>query len=185
VKNKLHISVVLAGLFLVGCQERTPQEIQDLSPKAEFIFIGTIQLINSTTLTIATEEVDGLSVVMIDKIMRAPNIFQNLEKTQVTVKLMNATTHQDGQSKLFFTNGWLFENENYGVVEVGNYFPKDGKLNFEKLQSQVNTVLQNNQDDRLKDRLQQASLVVAGKVTAVSKDENTIPMITEHDPDAS
>lgn len=179
--SKFHAVLLLATFFwLPGCAYRAAPEIREFTPQSEFIFVGTVQLTNSSTLMAG--DVKNLAVVQIDKILRAPAIFQGRQKEQITVKMQSLKDAEVGQQRLFFTNGWLFA-ESLAVVEVGSSRLADSRADIAELRSQVEQVVQDTREKALSERLARASVVVYGTVTAVAKDPNAVPMITEHDPD--
>lgn len=157
-------------------------EIREITPKAEFIFIGTIQLKNSSTLTLLAGNVEDLAVVQVDEILQAPAIFQRLQQVQITVKMKHLADAKIGEQRVFFANGWLF-GESLAVVEVSSYRLEEREAAITKLRSQVEEVVQDTKEKALSKRLARASVVVYGRVTAVAEDPNVKPMLTEHDPD--
>ena len=175
-KKNLTIWGIVFLVLISGCEKKIPVEITKFTPQSEFIFIGTLQLKNSATLLVENNK--NLAVVLVDKILYAPTIFNHWEKKQITVKLNDLEKFQQGEKAVFFTKSWLFSDE-IAVVEIGSFKPET--LNDKELSTQILSVKSQEQDNHLKERLNKADYVILGTITGIQKSEAE-PMVTEHDP---
>ena len=166
--------------LLAGCVTTMDPAIAELAPQSEFMFIGTVQVKNSSTMPAG--EVTDLAVVHVDEILSAPPIFQNLRNEQITVKMTSLADAVNQEKRLFFSNGWLF-GEGVAVVEVGSFRLAQVDTDTETLKSQIDEVLQAEKDAAMQERLARAAMVVSGRVVEVGRNPEAVSLVTEHDPE--
>jgi hypothetical protein len=172
--NAARHAVVALGcsVFFVACGD----PISELTPQSEFIFVGTVLLLN--TSTIGVEDAQGLSVVRVDEIVRPADGFSVLPGDQITVRLKDPASTRKEMKRVFFTKGWLY-GESLGVVEVGNI---DAPARLADVRERVHKVTAREQERALTERIQATELIVRGVVQRVSRlpSQNEV---SEHAPD--
>ncbi len=137
--------------------------LQDLVRRSTFIFNGTVEKLNATTMSIV-KPTDSTAVVRVDQIIRAPANYNTFAGKGITVRLLKPGTVASGQQVVFFTEAWL-DGTSIAVKEVGHL---EGLRDVSDLGRQVAGTIQNLADQELQDRIARAELVVAGRVSNVS-----------------
>jgi hypothetical protein len=150
---------LVLSLPLAGCGDR----IAELTPQSEFIFVGTVLLLNSSTID--ADDPQGLAVVRVDEIVRPADAFAASPGDQITVRLVNPADIRPNTKRLFFTKSWYF-GESLAVTEVGNTDPPS---RFASLQEEVEGVRRQVQERLLRERIQRAELIVRGVVQKISR----------------
>ncbi len=153
--------------------------VKEYTPRAEFIFNGTIVVVKSSTINL--EEVAEMAVVRVDRILDATDNFQATTGQLVTVRLKKPRYAEVGRQKTFFTRGWHF-GSSLGVVEVGSMAVEE-KDETDKLQKEIERVRVNQKERKLMELMVKSPLIVSGRVVAVRKAEDAPVMLSEHDPD--
>ena len=149
--------------------------VGDLSAKAEVVFRGTVRLLN--TSTVPADEGVGRSVVRIDEVLSGSETLRRFVGKDVTVRLKEGTTVAAGQTRIFFANVWHF-GESLGLIELGSV-PAPAAPQARAFREDVVKARQASADRQLKERMEAAQLVVAGRVTAVKARPR---ILSEHDP---
>jgi hypothetical protein len=150
------------------------QQIQ----KSSYIFVGTVQKINASTMLMVPAS-DRTVVVRVEDVIYTPKTFTNLAGKDVTVQLSEPNSVAAGQRLAFFTNGGLF-GDSVALVEVGH---RDAAKDSQELRRQIAQAQQDKDDNALQRRIASAALVVSGRVlkTGTPKFSERQPL-TEHDP---
>jgi hypothetical protein len=150
----------------------------DLAKTARFVFRGTVQRLNATTVE-DVHDTSRTAVVRVDETIQAPKSLSHYTGRDVTVKLQEGSDLKAGDQVVFFTDAWLFGNTGVAVRSLGHHAPGPG------------TALRSNQDPvaNLSDRdmqthFEDADMVVTGTVTGVRVPDaarrDRVP--SEHDP---
>jgi hypothetical protein len=161
-------------------------QIKALLAQAPFSFIGTILHLGAATMTGITID-DRTAVVHVDHVLHAPDIFANIEGQRITIQLAaNVDPPAVGQSLAFFAEGRVF-GESIAVAEIG-------RLPVEAVEPHATAalaagapagaftgVLQEMEQDRLREHAGTADAVVVGRVVSVEKAGPVT--LSEHDAD--
>jgi hypothetical protein len=161
-------------------------EIKALLARAPFSFIGTILHLGAATMTDVTID-DHTAVVHVDHVLHAPDTFAGIEGQRITIQLaLNVDPPAVGQTLTFFAEGRVF-GESIAVAEIG-------RLPVDSVEPHVSAalaagapagafdgVLQEMQQDRLREHAAGADAVVVGRVVSVEKAGPVTH--SEHDPD--
>src|SRR5262245_27291567 len=108
-------SLVAAGLLLIGVG--LCHGAQDPQAKADFVFIGTVRLLNSST--VAASDAAGLAVVRLDQVVEGSAVLQAFVGKDITVRLKQPSTVKAGEERVFYADSWTF-GEGIGVIEVSS-----------------------------------------------------------------
>jgi hypothetical protein len=157
----------------------------DLRKQAKFIFTGTVKKLHAATMSAVTDT-DKTIVVHVDTILQAPELLKGFQGKDVTVHLDGTRKPTVGQQRTFYTNGWLF-GDSLAVKAVGHEAARPQPLAQAAAAQGAHTVLA---DQEIRNRAEQADLVVTGKVTAVglpstpamAAAKTTHKPISEHEP---
>jgi RNase P/RNase MRP subunit POP5 len=154
-------------------------DITSLVRRSQFIFLGTVEKAGATAEVNITAEASR-AIVRVDRVLRAPELFQAVQGRRVTVQLHRDLPVKNGDAAVFFTRSWFY-GESLGVVEVGRM---DAQL-VDSLTSQIREAEERIADEKLSERIVRAQLIVLGTVTAVApaSPEARHSPFTEHDPD--
>src|SRR5262249_8672916 len=82
--------------------DRTAEEQQ-----ARFVFRGTVQKLNATTVPEA-KGAARTAIVMVDEIIRAPEALSQFVGHEITVDLAGRQKLKVGQQAMFYASGWIF-----------------------------------------------------------------------------
>jgi hypothetical protein len=151
----------------------------DLAAKASFVFRGTVQQLNASTLPEVADKTNT-AIVRVDQTIQSPQALSHYTGQNITVQLASPVTV--GEQTVFFTNAWLFGNAGVAVRSLGHVAPGPETLALHPVGSDPVTNLEN-RDARA--HFDAAEMVVSGTVTNV----RTVPEAKpdraprEHDPD--
>ena len=154
-------------------------EPAELAAKASFIFRGTVQQLNASTIAEVGDK-SKTAVVRVDETMQAPQVLSHYTGKNVTVQL--AEPIAAGAQAVFYTNAWLFGNDGVAVKSMGHAAPDPATLALHPAGSDPVTNLENRD---AKAQFDAAETVVTGTVTSV----RLVPEAQanrpgrEHDPD--
>jgi len=174
--SRTALTLVALGSAAAACA-RPQRDIRTFAQNSDFVFRGTTILPRASTID--AEDVSNLAIVRVDEIVSGAAVFQNLTGQRITVRLQNPAAARAGNQRIFFTKGWHY-GESIGVVEVGAIDVPVGET--DKVRSDVQRAVTEQQDVELRRLLDSAELVVGGRVTAVRKANITPRIMTEHDP---
>ena len=175
--KKTAFALLLVLLIAGSCKRTTvTAEMRDFVSKSDFVFSGTILLLN--TSTIDAEDPKDMAVVRVDKVIRASEDLSAYSGKQITVRLKDAGAAKTDESKIFFTRATFF-GESLGVDEIGSYDLK----RYPDIDVQVKQANKENEDSTLMVRLKNTETVVGGKVISVRRSENQPSFISEHNPE--
>src|SRR5208282_4266617 len=106
--------LALLPLFAMQALNNT----DDLIRQSTFIFNGTVEKLNATTMK-SVNATEATAVVRIDEVIDAPGAPPDLARKTITVQLRQSGSFRVGQHATFFTKGWLLGNS-MAVIEVGH-----------------------------------------------------------------
>ena len=157
-----------------GMTEEVEQQIQ----KSSYIFVGTVQKTNATTVPLVPAS-DRTAIVRVEEVLSAPKNLADYSNHDVTVQLREGSTVKAGDRLAFFTNGGMF-GASVALVELGHV---EVGRDTQGLRRQIAQAFQKKDDEDLRKRIVKSSLIVAGKVkkTGPAKLNERQPL-TEHDP---
>jgi hypothetical protein len=149
----------------------------ELIRTSTYIFKGTIKRTHAATLDIVRLN-DNTAVVSVDEVLQAPATLSYFVHQEITLQLRQPM--RPDERATFFANGWLF-GQSIALVEVGHL---PANIDSAALLREVTDVRQLVADERLKQVLAEAALVVVGTITAVDTVPEQPPAqpLSEHDP---
>jgi hypothetical protein len=156
---------------------QTESNVDQLIRQSTFIFVGTVEKLNATTMK-SVKASDTTAVVRLDKLIEAPGAPPDLAGKSITVQLRQPGSPRVGQQATFFTKGWLLGNS-MAVIEIGHSLEPQGA---QSVQKQVSTVHQQMADEKLQSEMATAVAIVSGTVRAVHP-AKIAHIGSEHDPD--
>src|SRR6185369_54395 len=142
---------------------------------AAFVFVGKV--VKAKAATMERLASDNTAIVHVDRVVSAPEMFKALGGQQVTARFKKASDIQRGKSMTFFANGWIF-GESVAVDVVAIAAADEAPVAASMVRS-ANTAAS---DAVLRERLDSAETVVAGRVASVAKSDKGPTHISEHDP---
>jgi hypothetical protein len=160
---------------------------KDPASDAKFLFKGTIQKRDASTLTQIPKDAKT-AIVRVDEIFHAPPALAKTLGKQITVKLAEGTRPKIGEQLLFHANSWLF-GDSVAVDSLKQEKPAPAK---NMLDERASDPARNLAHRELENRVADATMVVEGEVSsihlpqtemlsAVSKAVSARP-VSEHDP---
>jgi len=168
-KTTFLMTIIILSLF--SC--KPPKPVVN-THDAQFIFRGTVQQLQAANLP-EIKDTQNTIIVKVDEVVFAPIGFTDWTGKLITVAISDPNTSKPEQKKLFYTNGWLY-GESIAVIEVG-----DGKSS-NLTNDDVRAGAQKHRDDKVRERLKRAELVVSGKLIEIKPlEEKRID--SEHEPE--
>src|SRR3954451_7760941 len=80
---------------------------QEPSDPSEFVFDGTVQKTNATSMSNVPATEDS-AIVRVDKVIQAPEVLRHAEGLEITVYTADGTKLAVGQRATFHTQGLVF-----------------------------------------------------------------------------
>jgi hypothetical protein len=161
------------------------ETIRDLMRQAPFSFVGTVEQLGAATMAELPID-ERTAVVRIERVLRAPGVFANMDGQRVTIQLASdAELPSIGETAAFFVQGFVF-GKSVAVKEIGRVPVQDvepylaraaerGERGaFEPIQRQLEAA-------RLREHADGSDAVVLGRV--VKLEDVPGPVRSEHDPD--
>jgi hypothetical protein len=133
---------------------------------AKFVFTGTVQRTKAATLKAITDT-DRTIVVRVDDVARAPEVLRGVAGKEITVQLAKGERVKEGQTAVFYTNGWLF-GESLAVQSLGH---EPARASHGARTAATPDAAQAHVMHEVRQRAAGADLVITGKVVAVSVPE--------------
>ena len=179
--KKILFYLIMGQLVLAACST-VPKSLHEPVSKSPFIFKGTVQELNAST--IETSDSNNLMIVNVDEILEATDEFEHLEGQKITIEDQNMDKHAINDTKGFVTDRWIF-GKSIAVRNLGDFEVKDDQPRLmKKIKAKINKVKQQDDQKSLEQRLKQARLVFSGEVMATK----SIPAtgrgaLSEHNPE--
>jgi hypothetical protein len=173
------LALLVSGLGFGLQEEAAPSNLENLVREAKFIFKGTVQKLNATTMQ-DLKASDTTVTVKVDEVLTAPKGLDKFKGKEITVLLNKPQSVKEEQEVIFFTNTAVY-GKSLAVQEVGHL---DGKKDMEELKKQLSASQQKVRGRALQKNMDSAKLVVLGKVTEIKQPAQPVRRrpITEHDP---
>jgi len=171
-------AVAIGPLSSSAAPQAASPSLTEISRQATFIFAGTVQKVNATTMSTVPAS-ESTAVVRVNEILRNAGVVSDIQGKDITVQLSRAGTVKAGERDVFFTNVAVY-GSSLVVREIHH-------VNSESTaaRGQLSEALQQLPDEDLKARLVQADLVLTGRVRStrpvVASGQH--PRTSEHDPE--
>src|SRR5262245_35723807 len=149
---------------------------------APFIFDGTVEQLNAATMpAIATE---STAIVKVNEVFRAPTAVGNLKGKRITLQLASTKATKAGQRAVFYATSWMY-GDSLALVEVAREAPSRSKSAVSAMRGRVADAELEVENQALQRRIEQAQVVVTGRVTEIGPVQAEAPKgpISEHAPD--
>jgi hypothetical protein len=142
----------------------TTPDPSELEKKARFVFHGTVVKTKAATMPNVPVS-PRTAVVRVDQIIQAPPAMAQVAGREVTVDLGEGRKVKPGQRATFYTNGWLF-GDGLAVRAVG-LAPVRPVAEAAAAAGPADQPARARTESDLKQRVDDADLVVAGRVSGV------------------
>lgn len=142
---------------------------------AAFVFVGKV--IKTKAATMEDLAGDNTAIVQVERVVSAPDMFKALGGHQITARFKKASDIKRGPSMTFFANGWIFGAS--VAVDVVAVAAEDAAP---AAATMVRSAATSNSDAVLRERIDSAETVVAGRVASVAKSDKGPTHFSEHDP---
>ena len=173
--------IIFSGLMaLINAKDAAAASFEESVEHSRFDFKGTVTKVNAATLPQIRPTASTI-IVKVDEVVHAPPaILGDFKGKEVTVQLNRPGAVRTGQQFVFFTTSWMF-GSSIAVREIHRTQPEP---DISSTRSRVAEARRTVADNKLQNRLTDAELVVAGRVSAVrpAPDDIRRDFISEHDP---
>lgn len=160
-------------------RSKDQKSIAELTQRAGFIFQGTVEKLQSATMSVVPIT-DSTVVVRVDEIFRATPNLGDFTGKDITVQLTTPHKPRIGNKLIFFTEGWLYGNS-IAVLEIRRFQVNDANAS---LRTEITNEIQKLPDNELQKRVIHAEIIVVGKVLKSQAAVLYRPSrMTEHEPD--
>ncbi len=147
-----------------------------MAPDAAFVFVGRV--VKSKAATMEELVAENTAIVAVERVVSAPEMFRALGGHQITARFKKAGDIQRGRSLTFFANGWVF-GASVAVDVIATSAVSDERAAASMVRSADTAA----GETVLRERIDSAEAVVAGRVTTVAKSDTGPTHFSEHDPD--
>ena len=171
------ILCVSLGLFRGEFVAQSTGQIDELVRTSHIVFVGKVARLHATNLK-ALRPTDSMVLVRVIEVLDAPPSVASLKGEEVTVQVARTGEIEQNSTEVFFSNGLLF-GEHLAVKEVGHI---PAPTDTAQLQKEISAVRAQMDEEKLKLRLNGATLVITGKVLEV-KPLGRTGLRSEHEPD--
>jgi len=145
---------------------------------SHFVVAGSVERLGTTTMPI-DPAVQNVGVFRIDEILSGPPVLNGFAGRDITVVFRDMDHVHQGDRAVLFATSWLY-GQSLAVVEVG--MMDEGER--ARMRDEIGQAEQRLSDERLRERLARADLVIAGRVTEIAALEGEGRVVfTEHDPE--
>lgn len=152
--------------------------VEELVRDSHFIVAGSVERLGTTTMPI-DPAVQNVGVFRIDEILSGPTVLNGFAGRDITVVFRDLDHVHQGDRAVLFATSWLY-GQSLAVVEVG--MMDEGER--ARMRDDIGQAEQRLADERLRERLARADLVIAGRVTEITPLEGEGRVVfTEHDPE--
>ena len=152
--------------------------IQEVGPKADFVFRGTIRRLHTSTMQV--EDVSHLAVVRLNEVVSGSGDIKNFLDKDITVSLLNPANVREGQERIFFAVPWQY-GESIGVEELGSYITESKAAAKAAAESNIERAQMEKSDRKLKERIDKAPRIIVGRISNIKTTKR--PIVSEHDPE--
>jgi hypothetical protein len=155
-----------------------------MNPEASFIFQGTVVAVGAATLSMVDVN-DLTAIVRVDRVLRAPEQMEHIAGREITVRLRERT--DAGATAVFEAQGWLY-GDSLAVVETGRRRAPEAEPPAAAAEPALESAAAADRAatfrTALKERADEASAVVVGRVTGVREtaEASTEDRLSEHAP---
>lgn len=150
----------------------------ELVQKASFVFRGTVQRLNASTLP-EIGDTSKTAIVRVDDTLRSPKPLSHYNGQEITVWSEAPLTA--GEQAVFYTNPWLFGNAGPAVKSIGHM---DATDTMAAAMHPSDDPVANLESRRAQQQFDSSEIVVRGMVTKVEMAGPRAAINTrEHDPD--
>lgn len=152
--------------------------VEELVRDSHFVVAGSVERLGTTTIPI-DPAVQNVGVFRIDEILSGPPVLNGFAGRDITVVFRDLDHVHQGDRAVLFATSWLY-GQSLAVVEVG--MMDEGEQ--ARMRDEIGQAEQRLSDERLRERLARADLVIAGRVTEIAPLEGEGRVVfTEHDPE--
>lgn len=152
---------------------RAVRTLDTLVARAGLIFVGAV---GAPVRVPGVSASDRTVLVDVENVLQAPIVLGDLTGKTITVLLSTAIRHpREGARYTFFATSWRY-GETVAVAEVARMKP-DEELRLQIPESNARLA-----ELALTTRVEKASLIVSGRVSAVSTPKKASRFLSEHDP---
>ena len=151
--------------------------VADLSQQATLVFEGTVVQSGAATFAAYPATVTT-AIVRVDTIVRAPQALRNFAGRDVTVQLRPRSRVRVGQRAVFFTEGLMY-GDGLAVRELGRRSITEAR---EPAIRRMEVTVAAHPIPGCVQRVDSATAVITGQVTATEAMPSPLPTISEHDP---
>ena len=157
---------------------------ETLLKESTIVFSGTVEKVNAASFS-GVPVSSHTIVVKVDAVVSKPPAIPLASGDKVTVETAEGTDFKPGNRATFYSNGWIF-GDGLAVREVGHEESPGGKTIATAAQPEVKALQQQKRNADLQAQIQQADVIVTGKVVNIFKEAAASPettFISEHNPD--
>lgn len=162
-----------------------PEDVRTLVRRAPLSFVGTVARLGDARMTDVPVD-ERTAVVQVDTVLHAPEAFQKLAGSEVTVQLSaDLEPPAVGEAAAFFTNGMVY-GDSLAVTEVGRLPADDVQENIDMVARTADAmpfspIERDLADEDMVAHAAEADAVVVG--TVVGLEQMTTDQPSEHHPD--
>jgi hypothetical protein len=173
-----YLLIFLGLMAMINAKDAAAASVEESVQHSHFDFKGTVTKVNAATLPQIRPTARTI-IVKVDEVVHAPPILGDYTGKEVTVRLNQPGGVRTGQQFVFFTTSWMFGSS----IAVREIHRTQAEPDMASIRRQVAEARRTVADNKLQNRLTDAELVVAGRVSAVRPAPENIRRgsVAEHD----
>lgn len=185
------ITYVLAAALLLPLAAHLlqAQTRAELLKKSNIVFVGTVTQVGAASFVGVPASARNV-VVRVNEVIQKPDDVSLSQGDLVTVEAKDVSAFRQGTQATFFTDGWIF-GEGVAVREVGHEIAPAAMeaTTLAAHREEIQKTRKEVSDADLRERIQAASVVIVGRVTAIRPATMAAgapgppAIVTEHDPE--
>ncbi len=174
-----YLLIFLGLMAMINAKDAAAASVEESVQHSHFDFKGTVTKVNAATLPQIRPTARTI-IVKVDEVVHAPPaILGDYKGKEITVQLNQPGGVRTGQQFVFFTTSWMF-GSSIAVREIHREQPEPDVASTRRRVAEARRTVA---DNKLQNRLTDAELVVAGRVSAVRPAPENIRRgsVAEHD----
>jgi len=175
-----YVIPILGLMCIIYPRGAAAESFEESATPWQFVFKGRVIKIHAATLPQIRPTARTIIVKVDEVVQEPPSILGDYKGKEVTVQLSRPGAVRAGEQFVFFTTSWMYGN-GIALRELDRRQP-DAHISITR--GQVAETQAKHTENRLQNRLNDAELVVSGRVSTVkpAPDDIRRHFISEHDP---
>lgn len=152
---------------------------RDWLKRSDLVFEGEVLKLFAATVDIPDRS--HVALVRVTEIIEGEPVLRDYLQQPITVRFRDIDDAKPGQRAIFYATLWI-SGRGLAVNEIGNKRLENSDVQVSKEKEEVRREQVKVRDDKLRDLVKEADVVVAGRVLSLKRLEPLVKVESEHDP---